>query len=53
MTASGMENGVMFMLMAVSSATLWRGGATPLGPLALAALGCRARRVSSSRACSR
>ena len=36
MTASGMENGVMFMLMAVSAATLWRRHA--LGPVALAAL---------------
>jgi hypothetical protein len=36
MTASGMENGVMFMLMAVSAATLWRRHA--LGPIALAAL---------------
>ena len=36
MAASGMENGVMFMLMAVSAALLWRRHA--LGPLALAAL---------------
>jgi hypothetical protein len=36
MTASGMENGVMFMLMALSAATLWR--RHTLGPVALAAL---------------
>ncbi|MGH7741398.1 MAG: hypothetical protein ACRENS_05185 [Candidatus Eiseniibacteriota bacterium] len=36
MTASGMENGVMFMLMAVSAATLSRRHA--LGPVCLAAL---------------
>jgi hypothetical protein len=36
MTASGMENGVMFMLMALSAALLWRRQA--LGPVALAAL---------------
>lgn len=36
MTSSGMENGVMFMLMAVSAATLSR--RHPVGPVALAAL---------------